>query len=301
MLVFIILIAFSLQNHDPMKARLVTSDIDHFWQAYENKADMKSTLETIYFGQASVGLKSFISQRISSVDQLLKTINYRPRYYQELKKSTDRLQSMDKKIRSSLIALAYLYPQAEFPDVYFLIGRMNSGGTTSDDGLLIGVDMYGLTDGTDRGELDSWLNSVLKPIDDLPAIVAHELIHFQQQFSTGKNLLKLAIKEGSGDFIGELISGSQINQHVHDYANPREKELWLEFQQDMNGENYQKWMFNGTNAKDKPADLGYWMGYKIVESYYNNQQDKRQAIHDILNITDFDEFLAKSKYEDKFK
>lgn len=38
------------------------------------------------------------------------------------------------------------------------------------------------------------------------------------------------------------------------------------------------------------------MGYRIVESYYARATDKRRAIHDILNIADFDRFFRDSGY-----
>jgi hypothetical protein len=42
------------------------------------------------------------------------------------------------------------------------------------------------------------------------------------------------------------------------------------------------------------------MGYKIAEAYYKNASDKNQAVRDILEIKDFNAFLAASKYETKF-
>ena len=54
-------------------------------------------------------------------------------------------------------------------------------------------------------------------------------------------------------------------------------------------------MYNPSSDK-KPGDLGYYLGYKIVKTYYNNSKDKKRAIYDILNITDFDLFLKQSQY-----
>jgi hypothetical protein len=59
------------------------------------------------------------------------------------------------------------------------------------------------------------------------------------------------------------------------------------------------WLYNGWNAKalgDRPADLGYWIGYRITKSYYEHAADKRQAIQEILTIRNFDRFLAASHY-----
>jgi hypothetical protein len=47
-------------------------------------------------------------------------------------------------------------------------------------------------------------------------VVTHELVHYQQKWPEGeKSLLANAIYEGAGDFIGELISGKIINDHLH--------------------------------------------------------------------------------------
>lgn len=41
------------------------------------------------------------------------------------------------------------------------------------------------------------------------------------------------------------------------------------------------------------------MGYKICQSYYEELADKKQAVHDILNISDYPAFLARSRYAEK--
>ncbi len=48
------------------------------------------------------------------------------------------------------------------------------------------------------------------------------------------------------------------------------------------------------------ADLGYYIGFKIAESYYSKAEDKKQAVRDILNITDIGAFLKASGYPKKF-
>ena len=191
-----------------------------------------------------------------------------------------------------------LYPDAVFPDVYILIGRLTSGGTTSERGLLIGAEMNGRTPGMPEEELTAWLKQVLTPVDRIPQIVAHELIHFEQTHGGSEVLLGQAIHEGSADFIAELIAGRHINHHVHEWADPREAELWQEFRQKMHDKGYAGWLYGGVPAPDgRPADLGYWMGYKITKAYYDRTVDKRQAIREILDIQDFDAaFLAKSGY-----
>ncbi|MBL7834561.1 MAG: hypothetical protein JNK18_11435 [Cyclobacteriaceae bacterium] len=288
------------QNRDPLKTEIITSDIDNFWIAFETaKPDFNpEVFQTLYLDKGSNGIKGFTPGRIRNAENLAKRVKGRIKYYSSIKPSTDKIPGMKDDIRKSLVKLKELYPEAIFPPVYFVIGTMSSGGTSSDDGLIIGAEMYGMTPETPKDELNEWLLSVLKPVEEVPHIVAHELIHFQQTYDGG-TLLQACLKEGSADFITELISGKHINGHVHDFANPKEKELWLEFKEKMFEKNYDGWLYSA--APGRPNDLGYWMGYKITKAYYEKANDKKQAIRDILTIKDEKRFLKESGYEEKFK
>jgi len=55
------------------------------------------------------------------------------------------------------------------------------------------------------------------------------------------------------------------------------------------------WIANSSQeTADKPADLGYWVGYQISKAYYDNSADKGKAINDMLNIKNYREFYDKS-------
>ncbi|HQZ95507.1 MAG TPA: DUF2268 domain-containing putative Zn-dependent protease [Pyrinomonadaceae bacterium] len=290
-------------NSDPNMAQIVSSDIDLFWKAYD-KAKPENNINVFrdeYLRNGSIGLKDFTEARIESACELVATIEARPKYYASLRDVSQKASTFKEPMRQAFRKLKNIYPDAVFPDVYLLIGRMNSGGTYTENALLIGVDMYGITPATPKDELSDWHKQVLKPIDEIPYIVAHELIHYQQKYPKGdRTLLSASIGEGSADFIAQLIAGNHINKHLHDFGDPKERELWLEFKQSMTTNDTSLWLYNGNRAKDRPADLGYYMGYKIAEAYYKNAADKNQAVRDILEIKDFSAFRAASKYEAKF-
>lgn len=287
-------------NDDPAAVKLVTSDIDNFWRAYDQVqagAKARKTFHKAYLAKGSPGLKDFLRLRIDTVGDLVRVIEAHPRYYRQLRHSTDRLDTITEHVRRSFHRLRELYPKAVFPDVYFLVGKMTTGGTTSDAGLLIGVEMFGLSDEPAMEEFGSWHRQVLRSVDHLPRIVAHELIHYQQNYTQPtKTLLAQSIQEGSADFVAELVVGAHINAHLHEYGDRRERQLWDEFQPRMRGTDYSGWLYDGESAEGRPADLGYYMGYKIAAAYYRQAADKSQALHDILNIDDFDAFLAASGY-----
>ena len=289
-------------NHNPEDVRIITSDIENFWRAYDMaRPDNRATVfQQEYFDKASDGLRAFKRARIDQCS-LVETLARHPLYYASIRESTLRVKSMEAPILASFRKFKSLYDPAVFPDVYFLIGCLNSGGTTADAGLLIGAEMYGRTSVTPENELDEWLKQVLKPVELIPHIVAHELTHYQQKYPNGKRtLLGESIREGSADFIAELISGKHINTHLHDYGDPRERELWVEFKRDMNRLIKTNWLYNGSAARGRPADLGYYVGYKICQAAYRSAKNEQQAVKEILEIKDYNQFLTNSGYERKF-
>lgn len=306
LLLFGSVILFGQVNKVPENTKFVTSDIDNFWTAFDlanKESDLEKKIEIFqkeYIDKGSLGLKGFMFGRIESAKSLVNTIQKTPKFYASIRKTSKKTSSMKKSVIKSFKKLQKLYPDAVFPNVYFVIGRGNSGGTISNTGILIGTEMHCLTKETNTEELGSWLKSVLAPIDNLPHIIAHESIHYQQRLKQ-TTLLEKSIQEGGADFIAELISGKHINQKQHKFGNKNEKALWLEFKEAMNGKDISKWMYNGNRVKNRPADLGYYMGYKICESYYKNSKDKKQAIKDILLVKDANIFLKNSKYEMKFQ
>ena len=138
-------------------------------------------------------------------------------------------------------------------------------------------------------------------------IVSHEYVHTQQSKTEDENgircdLLMAVMREGFCDFIGELTVGSQINKVPQEYGDKHEKELWEEFKNEIcNKQNINNWLFNYSTVKDRPADLGYYIGYKIAKEYYDNAIDKKQAVVDIIEMKDPIKFLQISKYDQKEK
>jgi len=221
---------------------------------------------------------------------LYQTIIRRKEDYEKSRNVLQDLESKKKRVKAIYAAMKYWYPESKFPPIYFVVGTFNAGGTASEDGLILGAEM-------------------LKDLDRLPGLAAHELVHCLQKIEGDNNLLKQSIQEGSADFIGELISGENINSIQFNYGNQNEEKLCKEFVLKMSQEekkDYTDWLYGRTSGKDddtsdkdnRPHDLGYWMGYKITEAYFNKQEDKHQAVHNIINIKDPVKFSKESGYLD---
>jgi hypothetical protein len=283
----------------PAEAKIVTSDVVAFWPAFDRITGSGDTMPLRgYIDNGTAGLKDFTDLRWKSARTLTQNVWALRTYYASIRGTTLAAAQMEPQIRAAFAVADTLIDDAIFPDVYFAIGAMGTGGTTSDHGLLIGVELFSRAADSPTDALTPWQKSVIRNNEILPAIVAHELVHYQQRYS-GKTLLGQSIREGSADFIGKLLSGRTINESVEAYGLAHEAELWAEFQKDMDGDDLSKWLYNGgslTANSARPADLGYFIGARIAESYYKRAVDKHRAIQDILGIRDFRAFLASSGY-----
>ena len=136
--------------------------------------------------------------------------------------------------------------------------------------------------------------------DLIPFTVAHEIVHFLQPENKGEaTLLSECIREGSADFIAELTSGEKVKvlngDNVYPFGEKNQKALVAEFLKQKDSKELAPWLYAQT--KDgRPQNLGYWIGYKIAKSYFDAAKDKKKAVYDILNITDYQEFFLQSGY-----
>jgi hypothetical protein len=291
-------------SRDPAAAKLVTEDIPRFWQAFDARATLgtAAAIDSFYIKPGSTGLKDWLRVRPADAKAFALVIDKFPGYYASARESTLRIAADEPKIRAAFVKLKALYPDAVFPDVYFLIGRLSTGGTTAKSGLLIGAEMYGRTTEEALTGLNDWLHQVLATPDMVPTIVAHELVHYQQKLSSSA-LLPHAVMEGSADFVAEMLTGGNFNAHVHAWVNAepgRERMLWEEFQRDIKSNDSKPW-FSPPDVKVRPKDLGYYMGYRIAQTYYETHADKAAALREILITRDAERLLNESGYAERMR
>ena len=283
---------------------LVTTDIDNFWAAYpaatRDTAQAYRVFREQYFGKASVGLADYFRRKYRDDARLFaRRITLRPRYYASVRAGTLAVADQKPRILRDFRRLQALYPAVRFSPIYFVVGGF-AGSTAQPPGLLIGADQTSGGPGVDASELTLVQRNRNGAVADLPRLVTHEMIHNSQQRHTG-SLLSAAIREGMADFVAELVTGTLgTNAHLHAYGNAHEAEIWRAFRQEMNGSDQRNWLANpAQETADKPCDLGYYVGYKICESYYNSQADTKQALADMLATKNFAAFLQQSGYAAK--
>jgi Predicted Zn-dependent protease (DUF2268) len=289
----------------PAEAQFVTSDIEHFWDAYD-AGRSASAFQERYLNAASPGLRDFIQARALTASSLTQMVLAFPRYFGAIRANMLRLTEPNAvldQIRQNYADIESLYPAAVFPPVSFLVGRFSTGGTVRRSGILIGTEFFVIDDTTPLDELGSFQRANVKSLDSIPFIVAHEHAHVLQGQAGGQGpnatLLAQSLMEGSADFIGELTSGGHMNAHVHAYGFLHERELWTEFKAVMHGTtNVSQWLYNqGSSTGERPGDLGYFIGYRIAQAFYNRAADKTAALRAIIEVRDAFAFLAASGYD----
>lgn len=279
---------------DPKESKLYTTDIDNFYKAFDMVLKDTSKAVTIfkkeYFRKGTKGLKDFYKTKIKSVEKFAKFVIRHQEFYKSIRGDLSNIEDLKEQIYRSFQTFKEIYPKAVFPDVYFVIGRFSSNGTISKRGLLIGTEILSKTSTTNTEKWNKNIARISMFRDHIPVTVSHELIHFNQKKMKEENtLLAYSIGEGSAEFIAELISGKTDgnydafkeirSQVLQDFEKEKEKDIWRSWHQ---------------KSDKRPRNAGYWMGYMICRSYYEQHGNINKTVDVILNMQDYAQFYEKS-------
>jgi hypothetical protein len=263
-------------------------DVDRFYKVYDAAGGHPTAdqLQHDYIDPGSDGLHQFAKLRNISGTAIAETSVRHPEVYSSAKRCMAVLPRVRRRLEVALRTLRSLYPEARFPPVTIAVGRGKPVGVGSPvTGVQIGLEALCATD---------YLNSNIE--DRFVHVIAHEFAHVQQAPALVDDehatVLEGSLNEGAAEFTAELISGAVAYSYFRAATQGREKEIETAFVSDEDKTDLSKWLNNGT--PEKPGDLGYWVGYRVVKSYYQRTSDKRRALREILEMTDPKAFLAKS-------
>lgn len=270
-------------------------DVARFYAVYDQAHGKPSAaeLQSGYLNPGSDGLHQFVTARISSAQKLADAIAKSPQDFRNARRCVPMLPEVHDRLRQVFSKLAQLDPHAVFPPVTILIGRDNTGGTTTPEGVAIGLEVICRA---------NWLDPDI--VQRLVRLIAHEYVHVQQPAArvdspANATLLFQSLVEGGAEFIGELASGEVTNSHLKRWTRGKECRIEQDFQTHAMDSDVSRWLYNGAGTKKNPGDLGYWVGYRIISAYYARASDKRRAIQDILHVSNAGaaDFLKRSGWQ----
>ena len=266
-------------------------DVARFYRVYD-AADGHPTAEALqrdYLDPGSEGLHRLAQLRRVSGESIAANIGKNPSIYVDAKRCMAALPRVRDRVVVSLQELATLYPEARFPPVTIAVGRGKPVGVTDAKGVMIGLEALCAV---------NWMQPDVE--DRFVYVIAHEYAHVQQAIASPvfydnekPTVLEESLIEGAAEFVGEMISGGIAYPEFKTREQGREKDIETAFVADEDKTDLSAWLYNGTLTK--PGDLGYWVGYRIVASYYERASDKRQALRDILEMKDAKPFLDEER------
>jgi hypothetical protein len=264
-------------------------DVDRFYKVYDAAGGHPTAdqLQHDYLDPGSDGLHQFAKLRNISGTRIAETLASHPEIYSGAKRCMVVLPRVRQRLKVALHNLGRLYPEARFPPVTIAVGRgkpVGVGGGPA-TGVLIGLEALCAT---------NYLNPNVE--DRFVHVIAHEYAHVQQAPALvddeNATVLEGSLVEGAAEFTAELISGEVAYSQFGASTKGHEKEIESAFVTDEDKTDLSQWLNNGT--PEKPGDLGYWVGYRVVKSYYQHATDKRRALREILGMTDPRRFLTNS-------
>jgi len=249
--------------------------------------------------KGSPGVRDFYQKGYRSVDQILSVVQDSFHVYQELKNvyQLGALDSLGTIVEQYMLAFSKNFENGTYPTVYLMPGIFTSGGTASNVGLFIGVEMSLQKHVPHHSTVDK--NILSQMIKGMAGTTFHELMHFQQAYSNAdpSTVLYKVIEEGSATFLTTLFTGGNIEivnaEFLRDEANM--KMTLSKFKEEMFTNEISNWVYND-GSQDWPTDIGYQFGAEICRSYYINQPDKRQAIEQLLTSDNLVEIIEGSQY-----
>ncbi|MBC9913843.1 DUF2268 domain-containing putative Zn-dependent protease [Chitinophaga varians] len=287
------------------QTNIYDADIDLFWKTFDSVHTVKDAgqqlqlIQTMYLDKGTKGLKELARIRNWTPEKFQKSFAAHPEFWASIRPNTLKVKARKPDIEKLIAAYKRLYPSFKTPAIYFTIGYMGTGGTTTQTEVLIGTEIGSSDSTTNAVGLNPFLQGYFKDNQGILQIVAHELSHTQHkggdmEDKARTNLLGFCIAEGLCDFMAELLLQHPLKTPYMRYGKEHEKEIWQKFKQEMHGTNLKDWLYNG-------VDLGYFVGYAICKSYYEHATDKAKAIDYMIKLDNeqlagLDKFLAASGY-----
>ncbi|ESU24862.1 hypothetical protein FEDK69T_04150 [Flavobacterium enshiense DK69] len=305
----LILIAlFGAKAISQEKKVIFTSDIDNFWIAYDSIKTAKNysqkiqLINALYISKGTKGLKAFMEVREYNDTLWVDLIEKLPKFWNSVRHNTLEVKNKLPQFEQAIERLKQIYPELKDAEIYFAIGGVNTGGTVKDNAVLIGSEIATGDSKTDVSEFkNDWLKNVFQKqsMDHIVTLNIHEYIHTQQRGEKNQ-VLSQSIREGSCDFITELVMEQPLSTQYLTYGRNNAESVKSLFKKEMFTDNFTNWLYNGSQ-KGESADLGYYIGYEICKAYYNQATDKAKAIKTIIELNYDDDkaveaFLMQSKF-----
>jgi hypothetical protein len=314
-LMITVLALTSCNNRQHLNHNVVTSDIANFWDAYDKITSTKDSvlqykyLDSLYFQKGTVGLKGIRQARNYTPEDYINAINNYPKFWKSIRENTFQASKVSTELELGIEKLKAIYPELKPAKIYFTIGAFRTGGTTIDSLVLIGSEISLADSTTETEEFPENLSHLkshfaTNPNKHLVFLNVHEYVHTQQNPRVF-NILSLTLYEGVAEFVAsKALDKASPNPQIA-FGKDNAERIREVYEAEMfYPNNLYKWLDGNAPNEFGMRDLGYYVGYQICENYYNQSDNKEEAIKtmielDYTNESEVESFIRKSDYFSK--
>ncbi|WP_413532386.1 hypothetical protein [Empedobacter brevis] len=293
--------------------KVFTSDMDNFWIAYDKITQTKDSvlqykyLNDEYLSKGTEGLKLIREARNYTDKDYIYAINSYPKFWNSVRKNTLKSKNLSKDLNKGIKKLRLIYPELKPANIYFTIGALRSNGTYRNGHVLIGSELAMADKNTITDEFPENLRNARRlyfdsePINHLVLLNVHEYVHTQQKPFVD-NLLSYVIHEGIAEFVSVKAMNVPSEAPAITYGKRNNEKVRARFEEEMfNMNNLYKWLWGDAPNEFGVRDLGYYIGYQMAENYYNQAENKKAAIKELIeldysNETAINNYVTKSNY-----
>lgn len=254
------------------------NDVVNFFDMWDSvklvvrKPEKLNLIKRLYIDKATEGLTVFMRNKTGLDEKWLTLLESHQGFWDSLQTRLPIIRSAASSFENQIKQLAVFYDSLVPAKTFFIVGTRQQGGTIRGNLSLIGTEVV--------------LANSVSDEKTLIRMALHEYIHTQQVRPDFQKIdvLTSAIREGSCDFIASLVSGIPTNEVYMKYGQEHEKKVWKKFLEEMNTTQNDNWVSTGDNPLLMARDLGYFVGYRICETYYRRSTDKKLAIKEIMKL-----------------
>ncbi|UZO80391.1 hypothetical protein NBT05_15720 [Aquimarina sp. ERC-38] len=309
-----VIILVSRQTEKKGYKNIVTTDINNFWEAYDKITSTQDStlqyqyLDSLYFKKGTEGLKAIRQVRNYTLQDYLRTINNYPEFWTSIRENTLKANQFSSELQDGIEKFSKIYPDLKPAKIYFTIGAFRTNGTTLDSLVLIGSELAMADKHTistefpkeEREDRRTFFDS--SPIDNLVLLNIHEYVHTQQKPMV-HNLLSLSIYEGVAEFVSVKAMDVPSAAPSIEFGKKNADSVRDKFEQEMFYTNNRfKWLWSsGTSNEFGVRDLIYYIGYQMAENFYEQAENKKEAIKKLIeldfnNETEIEEFVHSTSF-----
>ena len=287
---------------NPDSLRVVWTDVDQFWHAFDrlqsatNTPDSLAVIEQHYLAVGTPGLRRYAKESNSTATDFLQAIRAHRRYLAAIRPATQSIGQHQASIIKAARQLKKLYPPSTFTDLYFVMGKFQVGGTQFDNLLYIGAELKCSDPQAPLDELNPMVRGGVTPASELTTVSIHEMVHAQQPPGRVGTNLELALREGAAEYVAYRLTKRLGSPTALNYGCQHEATVRQQFAADAQQAPLPKWFLATPDpATQAPGALGYFIGFRICEAYYNEAKDRKAALQTIIGLTDTNALLARGR------